>query len=920
MASRLPPYNERDRAVDPIDPEDSIQQPEEDAGEVETYSQEPTVNENDDGSADVEFPDEDESIETDFQENLADLFDQNDVAGLGRELVELVEKDRESRKRRDEQYEEGLRRTGLGDDAPGGADFAGASKVVHPILAESCVDFAARAIKELFPPSGPVKTCIEGIEDENKIDLANRKAKFLNWQLKKQMREYRAELEQLLTQLPMGGSQYQKFWHDERFKRHRTEFVPIDDILLPFAASDFYSAQRVTHVQHITKMELENRINTGLYRDIVNLATPPDIPEGSAAQQANDKIEGRDADAYNDDGLRDVYEIYVWHQFDQDDVSKGEMAPYIVTVDAYSEEVLAIYRNWDVEDETMQKLDWIVEWKFIPWRGAYAIGFPHLIGGLSGAATGALRALMDSAHINNSQTLVKLRGGKMSGQNIEVEPTQIAELEGPAGADDIRKIVMAMPYNQPSPVLFQLLGWLTAAGKGVIATAEEKLENVGDRTPVGTTQALIEQGSHVYSAIHSRLHYSQAKALEIICRLNKTFLDDEVTVKELGGLIMSRDDFANSDDVSPVSDPEIFSEAQRFAQNQGLIQLRQLYPNMPFNDNAIVRRMMRRMRIENIDEILPETQKPQNLNPSAENIAAMHGQPVLALPKQNHMAHVYMHVEFCLSPVFANPIFGSKLMTIMTRHLAEHIGFYYADLMAYATQFEQVVAQMPTKQLEERMAQAQEAVMQKMQQDFGPVMPKIQQIAQMAGQFAPPPPMDPAIDATYRAAMAEVERKKARDQQELDIDRQVKLQLEQQLNNANNQVDLLKNQQNNQQHQQTELIKNTDDNETNRWIAALKVQNEQLMAQLQAQLDRIESLATLQHQAQQNQLDRQQQVSQQAMDLQHQAAQGVEDRNMQSQENDLNRVQQQQESAAAREHQAEMQAQAAQQNQSSNEE
>lgn len=840
----LPPFDPRDRAIEGIsgtDPMEGLQETD------DALSGEQQVTELDDGSAEVVFPDEIGPVVA-FQDNLADVFNPSQVKRLGISLVEQVDKDKESRKRRDEQYEEGLRRTGLGEDAPGGADFAGASRVVHPILAESCVDFASRAIKELFPPSGPVKTALDGAETEQRLELANRKAKFLNWQLRKKMREYRSELEQLLTQLPMGGSQYQKFWHDDRLRRARTEFVPIDHVFLPYAATDFYTAQRVTHEQLITAMEFGRRIDSGLYRDVVSLVTPPEIPEQSSTDSANEKIEGKDADAYNDDGLRSVYEIYTWHEFDEDDVTAGALAPYIITVDAYTEEVLAIYRNWEEGDATFEKLDWMVEWKFIPWRGAYAIGFPHLIGGLSGAATGSLRALLDSAHINNSQTLLKLRGGKVSGQNIEVEPTQIADIEGPAGVDDIRKVIMAMPYNPPSPVLFQLLGWLTAAGKGVIATAEEKLENVGDRTPVGTTQALIEQGSHTYSSIHSRLHYSQAKALEIICRINRVFLDEETVVEELGGLVMSRQDFANSNDISPVSDPEIFSESQRYAQNQGIIQLRQIFngqtlPNLPFNDNAIARRMLRRMRVENVDEILPEPPKPQNLNPAAENVAATLGQPVTSLPQQNHLAHIYAHVEFCMNPVFANPVMGKTLMNTMVAHLAEHIAHYYADLMGQATQFEQLVAQMPTKQLEGRMAQANPQVLMKIQQDLANILPQIQQISQMAQQFTPPPPVDPAVDATYKAAMADIERKKTRDTAEIDLEKQLKLQIHPELERQKRQTDLVRNVQDNKQKHVTELLKNQSDNQTKQWIAALQANQASSMAVYQTKLDQQENEA-----------------------------------------------------------------------------
>lgn len=849
---QLPPMHEEDRFIDPI-----VIQDEEKSEPINVDG----VTEQADGSALVDLDGISQVAPTQFDANLAETFPKATLRDLATTYLELVDRDKQSRKKRDEQYEDGLRRTGLGNDAPGGAGFDGASKVVHPMLAESCVDFASRAIKELFPPAGPVKTDIQSAEKEAVVQLATRKAKYLNYQLTTQIQEYRAELEQLLTQLPMGGSQYQKFYFDNRLRRIRTEFVPIDDLILPFSATDFYNAQRATHVQHITDLEYKRRIKSGLYREVNNLGVEPGIPEQTAAAEANDKIEGREPDAYNDDGLRDIYEITAFHQFEEDEIAAGEYAPYILVIDKYSEEVLAIYRNWEEGDALMEKLDWMVEWKFIPWRGAYAIGFPHLIGGLSAASTGALRALLDSAHINNSASLIKLRGGRTSGQNVVVEPTQIAEVEGPAGVDDIRKTVMAMPFNPPSAVLFELLGWLTAAGKGVIATAEDKLEQVGDRTPVGTTQALIEQGSHTYSSIHSRLHYSQAKALRIICRLNKTYMDDQSQIKELGDMIITREDFANSNGIAPVSDPETFSEAQRFAQSQGVIQLRQLYngqtlPPLPFNDVAIARRMLRRMRIEDIDEILPEPPKPQNLNPIAENVAAVHGTPILALPEQNHLAHIYAHLEFCVNPVFFNPITGSKLLPIMVQHTVEHIAFYYADLMEKQTQFSQLAQDTPTKDLEDMLADKNTDVLKSMAQELEKVMEQLSQVAEMAKQVAPPPPMDPAVEATFKAAMAEIDRKKARDQAEIQLKQAEVGDVEHQ----RNMIDLQKNQQDNEQKARTELLKNNGDNQTKQWIAALQVNNQQLMNQFQAKLD-----------AQENELNRKHDEKIAEMQARHQA-------------------------------------------------
>lgn len=824
MPSKLPDIHEDDRHIAPM----SMRKADITVGEdVKFGEDEPELL--DDGSAVFTIEGDEETTHTpEFLDNLADVFDPVELRGVATELLDHIEHDLESRLKRDKQYEEGLRRTGLGDDAPGGAGFSGASRVVHPILAESCIDFESRAIKELFPASGPVKTHIVGKKTEEKLDRAERKVRFLNWQMTSQMSEYRPTMEQVLTQVPMAGSQYQKFWYDEDLERPRTAFLPIDNVILPYACTDFYSSHRVTEREYITKQELEQRIEAGLYLDIQGgYSVPATEVELTASKSANDKIEGADQDGYNEDGQRVLYHVYTWSKFEDDDITEGKLAPYIITIDKHTEQVLAVYRNWEESDVKLRKLDWIIEWQFIPWRGAYGIGLPHLIGGLSGAATGALRALMDSAHINNAATLIKLKGGKNAGDNIEVEPTQIANVDAPPGVDDIRKVIMAMPYNPPSTVLFQLLGWLTDAGKGVIATTEEAMNGIGDRTPVGTTMAMVEQGSATYSAIHARLHYSQAKALQILCRINAMYLDDNVQIDELDELIVSRADFQNSRDIIPVSDPNIFSETQRFAQMQGVAQVRAMFPNQAFNENMLARTMLKRLRVENVDEILPPEKKAQNMNPVAENVAALHGTPLLALPNQDHMAHIMAHMEFASSPVFKNPIMGSKLLPTIIEHVKQHIAFYYSSAMDKMTAFSKMGDKVPTKVMEQRMANAQHTFMPEMAAQMQAVLMGLQELQQAAQQFQPPMPMDPSIQATKEVAMADIQRKTQRDQAEIEILKQEKLQLNPAADQRKHETALLNNQLDNQQHQQTELQKNTEDNITARIIAAMKLEKEE---------------------------------------------------------------------------------------------
>lgn len=749
-----------------VDPNLLEQKPDEESVDLNVHD----MQENADGSVDIPLLDTEMPIVGgEFLDNLAEVLSVLELNEIGTEYVELVEKDKEAREKRDKQYEEGLRRTGLGDDAPGGAQFEGASRVVHPILAEACVDFSARAIKELFPANGPVRTSLEGKVTPEVLDRAELKAKGMNWQLTRGISEYRDELEQLLTQTPMGGSQYQKFWVEDG--EIRTEFVPIDTMYLPFAASNFYRSSRVTHAQDITRFTFENRVNSGLYRDIENIELDkPTLPDETAAQKANNKIEGKDdASAYNDDGLRRVLEIYTWLDIDDELVEEGKKAPYIVTIDEHTEEVLSIYRNWEESDTKYRKLDWFVEYKFIPWRGAYGIGLPHLIGGLSAALTGALRALMDSAHINNAATMLKLKGGRVTGQNTSVEVTQVSEIEAPAGIDDVRKIAMPMPFNPPSPVLFQLLGYLENAGRKVVATSMEALASVGDRTPVGTTMALVEQGASTYAAIHARLHASQRKSLEIISRLNRTFPEVLNEVNDNLDTPLTPEDFTNNNDIQPVSDPNIFSEAQRYAQYQAIVQLSQ-DASVAWDKTALYRIGMKLLKFPYADEVLPLPPKPEHVNPVEENVFATKGMPLAAHTDQDHKAHLITHLLFATSPIFGeNALMGNPTVPSLVQHCKEHLTMLYQEHTKAAMEAIGEVETLAGNEYEDQVYKAVALADREIAADLAQIMPMLEKAMQTAQAFAPKPPMDPASQVALELGQAEIQRKTQLDQATLQL-------------------------------------------------------------------------------------------------------------------------------------------------------
>jgi hypothetical protein len=793
MAEEFPIEQDYNRFVPGIEDEGQEEVPEEMPSLTEAE-----IEELPDGSAVVKMPVEGPMENEDFYRNLAeaDDIDLYDLQKIALKYQDLIRKDKESRKKRDEQYEEGIRRTGMGNDAPGGASFTGASKVVHPIMAEACIDFASRAIKELFPPDGPTKTKIVGDVDDDKVLVAERKRDWMNWQLTEQIEEFRDEQEQMLTQLPLGGSQYLKLWYDERKKRPCAEFLPIDNVLLPFAAGNFYTAQRVTEIQDITQYEFKRRIAAGLYRDI-SLVRATAYPEETAPEKANLKVEGKDPDE-NEDGVRRVYHIYTFLEIPEDKYTKGEIAPYILMVDELDNEVVGLYRNWEENDESMTKLDWIVEFKFIPWRGAYAVGLPHLIGGLAAALTGALRALLDSAHINNAATLLKLKGAKVSGQSQQVEITQVSEIEAAPGVDDVRKLAMPMPFNPPSPVLYQLLGWLTGAAKGVVTTAEEKIADVGQNTPVGTTQALIEQGAVVFSSIHARLHESQGRVLKILGRINRWYLDDMKKSEIVADLDIAREDFARNTDVIPVSDPHIFSETQRMAQTQAVMAIMQQNPDL-FNRRAVLSRFLKQIKVPGVNELMLDVPAPEKMDAANENVAMSIGQMAFAYPEQDHLAHIQSHLDFAKDPVFGgNPLIAPQFIPKAMEHVKQHIVLWYLNRSkgyvnkALGGQEHEDYGMVPNpKEIDQLYAMAAQHVNLDTQETLQGILPVIQQMVQAAQQYKPQPPLTPDAKVLLDTSMAETQRRAQRDQAEMEIkDRQMAAEAEREMARLENDYEI----------------------------------------------------------------------------------------------------------------------------------
>lgn len=736
----------------------------------------PDVTDLENGDSIVTLPADEEEDAADEQEvedhfaNIVEDVDQSLLQTTINDLLDLIEKDDEAYKKRDKKNAEALQRTGLGDDAPGGATFAGASRVVHPGLIEASIDGAARIIKEIFPPDGPVKEKLIGDVTPEKFERAERKTKYMNWQFTQQMRSARDELEQLLPQSCLSGVAYLELIYDEQLKRPNPTWIPGDEMRLPFSATNYYSAERKTRVEDITEFQYQKRVKSDMYIDI-DLSVSAQEPDQSETQKANAKIQGKSDTTYNEDGVRRIYRTQVSLDIEEE----GDYRPYIISIDEGSKKSPALYRNWEPDDDKMQELQWAVEFPFVPWRGAYPIGLIHMIGGLSAATTGSLRALLDSAHINNMPTAMKLKGGDRGGQSQTLNPTQVNEVEGSFQTDDIRKTFMNLPFNPPSPVLFQLLGFLVEAAQGVVRTTYEDLASNSTNMPVGTTQALIEQGMVVFSAIHGRMHDAMGRVLEILHRINRTYLTDDEVVEELGNLVVRREDFEGPMDVIPVSDPNIFSDVQRTAQMQMVVARSDTHPEL-YQQLEVEKMLLRRTKIPDPEKLLRDPPKPTELNAVNENVAATMGRPIMVFPEQNHIAHLKTLIEYAINPLFgSNPIIAPSYLPAALRHIKDHLAMWYvaavekrasdasqrpiADFMGKDADVNQAI--------DDLLATASPLVMQEAQKLFQGLPEVIAGLQKLLQSFAPPPPMDPT-----QAAMADIQATRQTAQEKNQIEAQ----------------------------------------------------------------------------------------------------------------------------------------------------
>ena len=601
--------------------------------------------------------------------NLAELLDDGVLGEISSELVGLYEEDHESRSEWEETYSKGLDLLGIKYNERT-EPFEGASGVTHPLISESVTQFQAQAYKELLPAGGPVRTQVIGVQDQQREDQAQRVKHYMNYQIMEVMEEYDPGMDQMLFYLPLSGSTFKKVYFDPLKGRAVAEFVPAQDVVVSYSATDLATAPRVTHVLQMTDNDVRKMQVSGIYKDI-DLAGPGGAEEDKVDEKVN-KLQGI-SKGYTDD-IRTVLEMHCdldiegFEDMDEMGEPTGIKLPYIVTIDKDSDQVLAIRRNYDEMDPMKKKRHYFVHYKFLPGLGFYGFGLIHMIGGLGRAATSILRQLIDAGTLANLPAGFKARGVRVRNDDEPLQPGEWRDIDAPGG--NIRDSLIPLPYKEPSGTLAQLLGALIEDGRRFVSIADQQVANMSQETPVGTTVAMLERGMKVMSAIHKRLHFAQKNEFRLLARIFRDNMPPEYPYEVPGApSTVKQEDFDDRIDVLPVSDPNIFSMAQRVTLAQTQLQLAQSNPQM-HNLHAAYRRMYQALEVQNIDEILPPPQEPQPMDPAMENAKALMGEILRAFPEQNHEAHIDIHIMFMKTPIVAT---SPQIMGSFYSHLQEHV-------------------------------------------------------------------------------------------------------------------------------------------------------------------------------------------------------------------------------------------------------
>lgn len=610
-----------------------------------------------------------------FYENLAEYIDEDVLQGIGSDLCSAFDADKESRKEWEESYTKGLDQLGLKVEERT-QPWDGACGVFHPMLSEAVIKFQSQAISEIFPAKGPVRTQIVGKITEDKTKQAERVKDYLNYLLTYEMKEYRTETEKMLFHLPLAGSAFRKVYYDPNLERPCGHFVPAEDMVVNYGASDLETCERATHVMKKSNNDLRKMQVSGYYRDV---SVPDSAPSASDIAEKYNEMTG-EQDSYSYDNRHTLLEMQVNLDLPgfEDEVNEeatGIALPYIVTIDYPSGIILSIRRNYLENDARKEKRNHFVHYQYLPGIGFYGFGLIHLIGGLSKSATSILRQLVDAGTLSNLPGGLKARGLRIKGDDTPIMPGEFRDVDVPGGA--IKDNITFLPYKEPSGTLYQLLGTIVEEGRRFASINDMKISDMNNQAPVGTTLALIERNMKVMSAVQARLHASMRREFDILVDIVKDFTDPSYPYAESDEESIKRDDFDARVDVLPVSDPNAATMAQRIMQYQAAMQLAQSAPQM-YNLPELHRQMLEVLGIKDADEIVPTEDDIKPVDPVTAVQNIINGKPVKAFPYQDHDAHIQTVMSANTNPEIVEivqqspnaPAIQAQGMGYVTEHLS----------------------------------------------------------------------------------------------------------------------------------------------------------------------------------------------------------------------------------------------------------
>ena len=648
----------------------------------------------------IELPPEDgeeeitEEAEQDFYANIAETIDDKALSQLASDLISEYQSDKESRKEWEDTYRNGLDLLGFKYKSTT-QPFKGASNVTHPLLAEAVTQFQAQAYKELLPSDGPVKTKIVGLQNEAVEAQAERVKDFMNFQIMEKMEEYTPEFDQLLFYLPLAGSAFKKIYYDALMERAVSKFIPAEDLVVPYFATDLKDAPRITHVLKQSENDLLKKMATGFYKE-VDLMKP-------------EKKENKIQDKYNElEGVKPVetndyiYSVLEMHvDLDLSDyIAENEedkiniKIPYIVTIEESTRKILSIYRNYAEDDAKFTRKEYFSHYKFLPGLGFYGFGLIHMIGGLSRTATTALRQLLDAGTLSNLPAGFKSRGMRIRDDDQPIQPGEFRDVDAPGG--NIRDQFQLLPFKEPSTTLFNLLGFCVDAGRRFASIADQQVGDGNQAAAVGTTIALLERGSRVMSAIHKRCYYAMKQEFKLLGKVISEYLPPEYPYAVYGAeRVIKVQDFDERVDILPVADPNIFSMSQRVTLAQTQLQIAQSNPQL-HNLHEAYRRVYEALGTKEIPQILKPDPKPFPKDPAIENMESLQSLPMTAFPEQDHDAHIAAHSAFMRTRmVQINPMVYANLQG----HISQHVSMKAsAEVMSMMQQDPQMMEMMQQNQ------------------------------------------------------------------------------------------------------------------------------------------------------------------------------------------------------------------------------